>query len=102
MELHKRGHEMREQRQSKWFCCIYSSFVVENCSSISKMTLYSLSAFGNDDRMLRSKFLAICKCPGGRNTIKSINYQMSDPGTHRASNAWDLPGGCSRMELTRT
>ena len=53
-----------DQRQSKWFYCICSSFMVENCSSTSKMTPDFLSAVGNDDRMLRSKFVVVCKCPG--------------------------------------
>ena len=62
--------------------------------------LLRLSTVGNADRMLRSDFLVVCKCPGGRATI---NYQMSAPGTHRVSNARGLlGGGCSRLELTRT
>ena len=40
------------------------------------------SAVGNDDRVLRNKFFCL-QFPGGRDTI---NCQMPDPGTHRASN----------------
>ena len=36
----------------------------------------TLSAVGNDDRMLRNKFVVVCKCPGGRDTI---NCLMSVP-----------------------
>ena len=36
----------------------------------------TLSAVGNDDRMLRNKFVVVCKCPGERGTI---NCQMPVP-----------------------
>ena len=49
----------------------------------SKMTVFDclkpliLSAVGNDDRMLRNKFVVVvCKCPGGRDTI---NFEMPGP-----------------------
>ena len=47
------------------------------------------SAVGNDDRMLRNKFVVVCKYPGGRDTI---NCQMP-PVTYRETNARGLPGG---------
>ena len=45
-----------------------------------------LSSIGNDDRILRSKFFVVCKCPGGSGTLLTtkclappelIIYQMS-------------------------
>ena len=36
----------------------------------------TLSAVGNDDRMLQNKFVVVCKCPGGRDTI---NWQITLP-----------------------
>ena len=50
----------------------------------------TLSAIGNDHRMLRNKFVVVCKCPGGQHTL---NCQMPAPGTHREINARGLPGG---------
>ena len=37
----------------------------------------NLSDVGNDDRMLRNKFVVVCKCPGARDTT---NCQM--PGVY--------------------
>ena len=50
----------------------------------------TLSAVRNDDRMLRNKFVVVCKCSGDRDTI---NCQCPVPGTYRETNAWGLPGG---------
>ena len=41
-----------------------------------RLKALTLSAVGNDDRMLRNKFVVVCKCPGGRDTI---NCQMPVP-----------------------
>ena len=40
------------------------------------LKLLTLSAVGNDDSMLRNKFVVVCKCPEGRDTI---NCQMPVP-----------------------
>ena len=48
----------------------------------SKMTLFETFASDchrNDNRMLRSKFFVVCKCPGGQDTVKSVNCQMPSP-----------------------
>ena len=96
-----------EKRQSKWFYCFYRSFMVDKSSSPTPkwqcLTAWSealtLSAVGNDDRMLRNKFV-VCKCPGPR-TLLIVKCPAS--GTHLKTNARGLPGGgCSRLELTRT
>ena len=47
------------------------------------------SAVGNDDRMLRKKFVVVCKCPGGRDTI---NSQMPAPTGLIVK---QMPGVCS-------
>ena len=45
-------------------------------SPTSKKTVFdclkplTLSAVGNDDRMLRNKFVVVCKCPGGRDNAR--------------------------------
>ena len=49
----------------------------------------TLSAVGNEDKMLRNKFFVFCKYRGCRDTI---NCQMS----HRATNARGLPRGDAR------
>ena len=49
-----------------------------------------LSVVGNVDRMLRSKFFVICKCPGGRNTV---NCQMSGPGDSSCVKCPGFAGG---------
>ena len=49
---------------------------------------WTLSAVGNDNRMLRNKFVVVCKCPGGRDTI---NCQM--PGL-RGLIVKQMPGVC--------
>ena len=46
------------------------------------------SAVGNDDRLLQNKFFAVCKCPGGRDTI---NCQMPVP--RHSSVVQQMPGG---------
>ena len=86
-----------EQRQSKWFYCIYSSFMVKKCYSISKMTFDvwapSEMTTGCYKQFCclqipgRPRKLPIARSPG------LIVYEMSGvcPG-----------GGCSRPELTRT
>ena len=74
-----------EKRHSKLFYCFYGSFMVNECSSYSKMKVLdclkslTLSAVGNDDRMLRNKFFVVCKCPAAE--------------TLCASNARGLSGG---------
>ena len=49
----------------------------------------TLSAVGNDDRMLRNKFVVVCKCPRA-GTLLTV--KCSAPGTHRETNARGLPG----------
>ena len=46
--------------------------LVQN-DSIDCLKPLTLSAVGNNDRMFRSKFAVVCKCPGGRDTS---NCQM--------------------------
>ena len=51
----------------------------------------TLSAVGNDDRMLRNKFVVVCKCPRGTDTI---NCQMPGPRDSICeTNARGFPGG---------
>ena len=50
----------------------------------------TLSAVGNDDRMLRNKFAVVCKCPGD-GTLLTVKCPA--PGTHRETSARGLPGG---------
>ena len=50
---------------------------------------FTLSDVGNDDRMLRNKFVVVCKCPGG--TL--LTFKCPAPGTHCETNARGLPGG---------
>ena len=45
------------------------------------------SSVGNDDRMLRNKFVGVCKCPGG--TLLTVKCPA--PGTHRETNTRGLP-----------
>ena len=60
----------------------------------------TLSAVGNDNRMLRNKFVVVCKCSGA-GTLLTVKCPF--PGTHRETNARGFArGGCSRLELTRT
>ena len=47
----------------------------------------TLSAVRNDNTMSRNKFLFF--------------FTNAQPGIHNASNTQGLPGGCSRLELTR-
>ena len=79
-----------KQRQSKWFYRFYRSSMVDKCSFIPKwrcLKPLTLSAVGNDDRMLRSKFFVVCSCRGGgRNTI---NCQIPGP---RDSSCIKCPG----------
>ena len=60
----------------------------------------TLCAVGSDDRMLRSKFFVVCKCPAGWDTI---NFLIPGP---RDASCKKYPvfarGGCSRQEVTRT
>ena len=49
----------------------------------------TLSAVGNDDRMLRNKFVLVCKCPEG--TLLIVKCLV--PGPHRETNERGLPGG---------
>ena len=51
----------------------------------------TLNAVGNDDRMLRIKFVVVCKSPGGRDTLSTVKCPA--PGTHCETNARGLPGG---------
>ena len=51
----------------------------------------TLNAVGNDDRMLRNKFVIVCKCPGDRDTVLTVKCLA--PGTHRETNDRSLPGG---------
>ena len=53
------------------------------------LKLLTLSAIGNDDRMLQIKFVVVCKYQGG--TLLTV--KCSDPGTHRGTDARGLPGG---------
>ena len=61
-----------------------------------KMTVFdclkplTLSAVRNDDRMLRNKFVVVCKCPGA-GTLSAVKYTA--PGTDRETNSRGLPGG---------
>ena len=57
-----------------------------------RLKLLTLSAVGNDDRMLRNKFV-VCKCPGA-GTLLTV--KCPSPGTHRETNAWGLPRGDAR------
>ena len=61
----------------------------------------TLSAVGNDDGVLRNKFVVVCKYPG---VGTLLTVKCPAPGTHRETNARGLPGGggCSRLELSRT
>ena len=66
--------------------------MVDKYSSCSKMTLLkplTLGAVGNDDRMLRSKFCVVCKCPAGHYKLR--NAWPTE--IHRATNARSLPEG---------
>ena len=60
------------------------------------MLTSTLGTTGNGDRMLQNKFLAVCKCPGGQDTI---NCQMSALRTHCATNAQGLPRGMLVAEI---
>ena len=51
----------------------------------------TLNAVRNDDRMLRIKFVVVCKSPGGRDTLLTVKCPA--PGTHCETNARGLPGG---------
>ena len=59
----------------------------------SKMTMFdclkplTLSAVGNNDRMLRNKFVIVCKYPGGGT---QLTVKCPAPGTHRQTNARGL------------
>ena len=53
----------------------------------------TLSAVGNDDKMVRNKFVVVCKCPGD-GTLLTVKCPA--PGTHRETNARGLPGGDAR------
>ena len=70
--------------------------MVDKYSFIPKWCLkpLTLSAVGNDDRMLRGKFFVVCKCPRG-GTLLTAKYLA--PGIRRTSNAQG-----SRLGLTRT
>ena len=70
------------------FIYMYSKTTVFDC-----LKPLTLSAVGNDDRMLRNKFVVVCKCPGG-GTLLIIKYPV--PGTHRETNARGLPGWDAR------
>ena len=70
------------------FTYMYSKTTVFDC-----LKPLTLSAVGNDDRMLRNKFVVVCKCPGG-GTLLIIKYPV--PGTHRETNARGLPGWDAR------
>ena len=50
----------------------------------------ALSAVGNDDLMLRNKFVVVCKCPGSGT---QLTVKCPVPGTHRKTNARVCPGG---------
>ena len=50
----------------------------------------TLSAVGNDDRMMRNKFVVVCKCPG---VGTLLTFKCPAPRTHRETNARGLPGG---------
>ena len=50
----------------------------------------TLSAVGNDDRILQNKFVVVCKYPGA-GTLLTVKCPV--PGTHRETNARGLPGG---------
>ena len=85
-----------EKRQSKWFYCFYRSFMADKCSSSTPNdSVWLLDSerrwkWRPDVTRLRNKFVVVCKCPGGRDTI---NCKCPGPGTHRKTNARDLPGG---------
>ena len=60
----------------------------------------TLSAVGNDDRMLRNKIFVLYKFPGVRDTINCQNARP--PGLIVHQMPWFCTGGCSRQELTHT
>ena len=62
---------------------IYSKMTVFDC-----LKSLTLSAGGNDDGMLRNKFVVVCKCPGG-GTLLTVKCPA--PRTHRETNARCLP-----------
>ena len=67
--------------------------MVDKCSSSTPkccLKPLTLSAVGNDDRMLRNKFVVVCKCPGG-GTLLTV--KCPSPATHRETNARVSPGG---------
>ena len=55
----------------------------------------TLSTVRNDDRMLRNKFVVVCKCLRGRDTI---NCQMLGP--RRGLTVKQMPGICPGGMLT--
>ena len=71
----------------------YTKMLVLHC-----LKSLTLSAVGNDDRMLRNKFVVVSKCPGGRDTI-NCQIPVLQPGTHREANARGLPGGMLAVEI---
>ena len=89
MELHKtlvtKWVTLTAQRQSKWLYCIYSSFMVEKMLFCIQNDPLILRAVGNNDSMLRSKFLCYLQMPGGAGTLLIVKYPA--PRTHRVSNA---------------
>ena len=62
----------------------YSKMTVLTC-----LKSLTLSAVGIDDRMLRNKFVVVCKCPEGRDTI---NCQMPGP----RDSSWNKCPGFAR------
>ena len=72
-----------EKRQSKWFYCFYRSFMADKCSSPTPNdSVWLLDSerrwkWRPDVTRLRNKFVVVCKCPGGRDTI---NYKCPGPG----------------------
>ena len=51
----------------------------------------ALSAVGNDNRMLRNKFVVVCKNARGIGTLLTVKFPAA--GTHRETNTRGLPGG---------
>ena len=63
----------------------YSKTTVLDC-----LKPLTLSAVGNDDTMLRNKFVVVCKCPGA-GTLLTVKCPA--PGTHREQMPGVCPGG---------